>query len=283
MSNQDLFEFFGTVRAVSPRPVANSLAEFDVTSDSVVVKVRVRTTQGARRIFIDWGDDQNDTLWILPGRPEPIVSLGEPLPEGVFEFYHAYELPPDSRPFEQTLLLHVENTDGTDDLRLKTVRLVPRFTVAHYGTYVRVLDPCDFGGSTAEFHIDQYIDDEPVGSWDWEPSNSFFSPSIYQVLPGSHFTRVMTTETNPSADEYTPPISIRFDFTEKDPGPDQHGTHRRIINPYSLTEVSETVETDVKVDKTFGSCTVRLRYGREVILRAELPQAGGWATFDRFV
>jgi hypothetical protein len=279
MISTDLTNIHGAVRRVDPRPVHHSLDEFEVTTDSVVAKVRVATTQSTRRVFIDWGDDTNDSLWTLPGRLPVRHGPAEPLPQGTFEFFHAYALPEDRWPFDRTLLLHVESVGGSDDIRLKTVHLVPRFRVTHYRTYVRLLGPCDLAGSTSELRIEQSVGGNAHGAWEWEPSNNFFSEGQYHVLDGSQLAVEVTTETNPNEPEYTEPVVVRFDITEKDPGPDQHGSYSATIASYNLGQ-SETVQVDRSVAKFVGSCKVRLRYDREVALIAELPSAGGWATFD---
>jgi len=286
MGNAENRNVVGRTEIITPvdvKPVVDSLSQFVVTTDSVVVTVRLSTTQRARRIAIDWGDDQYDTIWVRPGLPVDLHThpQDDPLPEGTYEFRHAYELPQGGLPFMRTFLVHVENADGSDDLRLKTVRLVPRFRVIQYRAYLDLLEPCDLFDSSSELTIKQSVAGETVRVWHWEPNSSFYPVST--VLEGSQFAVELTTETDINAPEYTEDVAVSFHFDESDWGPDQSGRHSSTISRYGLPDrAGEDVDATVHVDKSIGGgCEIHLHYDREATLIRPMPSSGsGWPVFE---
>ena len=64
------------------RPVAN-ISQFRIDVDSVVATATVVADKTMRRIRIDWGDGQIDTINHQPGVPiAPVFGKNEPLPAG---------------------------------------------------------------------------------------------------------------------------------------------------------------------------------------------------------
>lgn len=261
-------------------PEGDGLSQFDVTTDSVVVTVLLSTAKRARRIFIDWGDDQSDTLVVRPGLPQESPLGEDPLPVGSYEFRHAYELSSE-QPFMRTFLVHVESADGTDEIRLKTVRLVPRFRVVQYRTYLDLEEPCDILNSSSELRVTQTVGDGAVKHWKWEPNSSFYP--VRTVLEGSQFRVEMTAETDPDSGEYTPMFPVTLGFKEIDRGPNQYGTHTSYIWNYGIQERNgEDINTTAYVDKQpFGAgCSVRIRYDRVVtLIRNVSPTGSDWPVF----
>ena len=49
--------------------IAHNISSFKITTDSIVAKATVVTDTTTKRINIDWGDGQNDTIYLVPGRP----------------------------------------------------------------------------------------------------------------------------------------------------------------------------------------------------------------------
>jgi hypothetical protein len=241
-------------------PVAN-IADFLITTDSVVAIATVVTDNTMRRIVIDWGDGETDTLNYRPGRDIPTVfDEDDPLPPGTYKFRHAYEVSEDGRPFEYFVLLRVDDRDGGVDFRIIKVTLTPRYKVTNYRTTVRLLSRCDpIGESTSEFDIDQIVDGAIVNRWHWEPSNSFFGESQRFRLEGSGVARELTV-----ADGF---VDVRLVLTETDLFFDEHLVVNESI---SATQESERIERTV----SSGGCKVLVRYDREVQLIVPLPSGG---------
>jgi hypothetical protein len=292
--NSDMPERVQVLEPIHYAPTADSLAQFDVSTDSVVVTVRLATTKPARRIFIDWGDDQHDTFRVRPGFPNDTDRHAQwpggddPLPVGTYEFHHAYELPPYEfdpitgveLPFRRTFLVHVESADGSDDFRLTTVRLVPRFRVVQYRAYLYLLDLCDLLNAKSELRITQTVGDRVVNRWRWEPDSNFYP--VQTVLEGSQFSVEMSTETDHLSNEYTPRIPVKFEFREIDPGPDAFGIHNQPILNFQIHLNTANVDHIVELSNVWSGsvCRIRIRYDRVAILIRNVPPPGSdWPVF----
>ncbi|MCW5516913.1 hypothetical protein [Muriicola sp. Z0-33] len=266
---------FGTIERLKPRKLHNFFSDLAITTDSVVAKVRIVTNDSTRRISVDWGDLEADTLTIRPGINidlSPVFGEPNPLPDGTYELFHAYQEPEDRREFERHVTVRIEDGAGNVDQRSQTITLTPKYRMTVYQASVRLLGPCDFGGSTSEFEITQNVNGTETGRWGWKPSNNFFSDSQYFRLDGSHFAR----EYEVGGDN----IYYSFVFRETDGilNADDKGTHSRSLGFQTETGL---IEQDVTVadPNGFGSCKVRIRYDLEVMLIKPLPSLGGQATF----
>ena len=72
---------FGSIKRLKPRKLHNFFTDLEVTSDSVVAKVRIVTNDATRRIVVDWGDLDSDILTIRPGINIDLSPVfGEPNP-----------------------------------------------------------------------------------------------------------------------------------------------------------------------------------------------------------
>lgn len=269
-------ELFGTITVLKPRKLSNLFSELDITTDSVVAKVRIVTEKSTRRIYVDWGDLESDTLTILPGVNTNLSETGgpDPLPDGTYEIFHAYQEPENRQSFERHVTVRIEDNSGSIDQRSKTITLTPKYRMTVYRASVRLLSGCDFGGSTSEFEITQHIQGEEVRRWEWKPSNNFFSESQFFLLPESQFSRIYEL-----GGEI---IYYSYDFREKDGflNADDKGRHRGSLGMH--TETGE-IESDVAIaDPNFGTgCKARIRYDVEVILLRPLPSVGGLATYAK--
>ena len=195
-----------------------------------------------------------------------------PLPDGTYELFHAYAEPEERQTFERHVTVRIEDSAGRVDQRSTTLTITPKYRMTVYRASVRLLNGCDFGGSTSEFEITQNVEGVETGRWEWEPSNNFFSDSQYFLLEDSHFARIYEVG--------GPNVYYNFKFREKDGflNADDKGTHSKFLGFNTETGL---VEQDVTVTdgNGFGSCKLRIRYDLEVTLIRPLPSVGGQATF----
>lgn len=259
------------------RPAAR-IVDFSITTDSVVATATVITDEATRRVEIDWGDGEEDVVNHRPGTlvRDPSGMIDDPLPEGTYELYHAYDAPEDGLPFERTVLLRVDDVDGGVDFEIQQVRLTPRYRVTHYPMTVRLAGPCDFGGQTSEIDIEQVVGGNLVNEWHWEPSNNFFGESQRFRLEGSGVRREFEVPRNVGD---VSSESVYFEFAETDPGlalnPDDKGTFsaRLHLDPEGYTGYySEGVEGRAHLSDAWGhSCDVICSYDKEMELMVPLP------------
>jgi hypothetical protein len=247
---------------IEPQPesyTVENIVNFSIATDSVVAIATVITDDTMRRIVIDWGDGETDTLNYRPGVPiNPVFGEDDPLPPGTYQFSHAYDVSEDRKPFDHFVLLRVDDRNGGVDFRIIKITLIPRYRVTNYRTTVRLLGPCDGPfESTSEFDITQLVDGEIVNQWHWEPSNNFFAEAARFRLEGSIVTRELTVEDGA--------IGVYLDFVERDPLSDDDFSA-------ASQHLSATYESE-RVERTLGSgdCRILVRYDREVSLIARLP------------
>ena len=158
-----------------------NIVNLGITTDSVVATVTINTKETMGKIVVYWGDDSIDTLRLLPGAlSPPIVNPGtdEPLPAGVYQFNHAYEVPETEgsyvkgKPFEKTIQIAIYDTNGLIDYRFEVITITPRYRVIIYPLKVTDIYECEWFFSndlSGEFRITRAIADEPEKQWDWDP------------------------------------------------------------------------------------------------------------------
>jgi hypothetical protein len=262
------------IKVLKPKKFVNFLTDLEITTDSVVVKVKFVTKKSTRRVFIDWGDLESDVISILPGLNldlAPPLNGTNPLPDGTYEVFHAYQTTEEKVAFDRHITLRIQDNSGNIDQKSTTVTLTPKYKVNVYQTSVNLLDAADFGNGSAEFEITQTIDDQPSGYWEWYPSNNFFSPTQFTRLPGSQFMRIVEL----GGDS----VFFRLEFTERDGflNADDRGSLRGIISPFMVAgEIEKIVEVR---DPTFGSCKVKVRYYVDFEVYKPLPSIGGMLTY----
>lgn len=267
----------GAVKVLKPRKFVSFLSDLEITSDSVVVKVRLVTDNSTRRIFIDWGDLETDVVSFPPGLNvdfSPVLGTPNPLPDGTYEIFHAYESPEEKVAFERHITLRIQDHSGSIDQRSTTMTLTPKYSVNVYQTSVNLLDSCDLGNGSAEFEITQTIDGVQTGFWEWTPSNNFFSEAQFQSLPGSQLRRIIEL----GGDR----IYFSLNFREKDGflNSDDKGSLTGRIRPTMTTgQIERIVEVS---DPNWGSsCRVKVRYYVEMEVYRPLPSIGGMLTFAK--
>jgi hypothetical protein len=255
-------------------PLAGEL-QFRITTDSVVATATVTPSEPMRKIFIAWGDGETSSINRRPGIPTSaatVVGDGDgQLPAGTYQLTHRYPEPEDRMPVEYFVILRVSDEDGGEEIDIARIEIIPRYRVTNYRTRVRLTNPADLTGATAEFDIRQTVDGVKQQDWHWEPSNNFFGESQYFVLEGSQVSRELTV-----AD---PAVYVSFFFTETDPGPDTHGTY---TIPLRATDDSDRVSLEVEGrGGVLGFATFQLiaTYDREVSLIAPLPDSGHQVVF----
>lgn len=246
--------------SIAPKAKKNiraNIIDFSVETDSVVATVTILTDNTMKRIMIDWGDGETDTLNSRPGIHLPLLGT-EPLPPGTYRFSHAYAEPEDRRPFFEIILVRVEDNTGGVDFRIRDITLTPRYRVTNYRTSVRLASGCDsIFESSNEFDVTQLVDGEPVNQWRWEPSNNFFGDEIFFRLEGSGVTRELTLADGT--------VSVVLDFIERDPFTDDHVSVNQSLSAWQNTELVERSSTN-------DGCTVIARFDREVTLIVPLPR-----------
>ncbi|MDX1362814.1 hypothetical protein [Arenibacter latericius] len=280
--SQAVTEVYETIKPVPPKETAHSIRTFEITTDSVVAKATIVTDTETRRINIDWGDGQNDTINLVPGRPFDIdrfsVGVGsepvDPLPEGTYEIYHAYDEPEDKRSFDHIVLVNVENKNGGNDIRLREISLIPRYRIVHYQTRFQLPEGCDVGQEMQKFKVVISIGGVPIHEYpDIKIKNNPAGSVIWHLLEGSQLAQELSYGT-----PYDGSLLIRYDFTEEDFWLNDHGTVS--INNHILPAESGLHETQFSLSDYWGeSCRVRLRLDREVTLISNIPHNSAPSTF----
>ncbi len=83
------------VEPVEEQALANALASFELTIDSVVATATIEYDSSHRFITLFWGDsDVGETLDIRQIRNSGPVIGGNPLPENTIKIQHVYDVPP---------------------------------------------------------------------------------------------------------------------------------------------------------------------------------------------
>lgn len=276
-SASDPREQFGLAIPLEPaeemRPVAK-IVDSSLATDSVVATATVVTDSTTRRIEVDWGDGEKDVVNERPGtltKDRP-VNTSNPLPDGTYQLSHAYEVSKDGRPFEHTVLLRVDDTDGGVDFDVHRITLTPRYKVTNYPVTVRLKHGCDSQlESQNEFEIQQTVGGEVVNQWPWNPSNNFFGASQSFLLPGSGVTREFE---RPPQSQGGGSESVTFEFVENDPLWDdvvrfrsKFGLDSRGYEGY----FTERIEGEASGD----GCTILYSYSTEMELLVPLPDGDG--------
>lgn len=278
--NQEKVEIFERIKPYPPKNIAHSVSSFEITTDSIVAKATVVTDTATKRISIDWGDGQNDTIYLVPGRPFNIerftAAVSPPLvrlPEGTYEIFHAYDEPEDRRTFVKTVFLNVADEDGGNDIRLKEITLTPRYRIVHYQTRFQIPDGCDFGFEIQNFKIVMSLGGTPIHEYAFDIPDNPAGSVKWHLLEGSQFYRELSDNlpTDGSA-------IVHFDFTDEDSILDDHGTHSTTLN---YTMVTGPVESQFELSDFWGvSCRVKIRYDREVTLISNIPQAAAPSSYN---
>lgn len=281
IQNHAVVEVIERIKPIPPKDIAHSISSFEVTTDSVVAKATIMTDTKTRRINIDWGDGQNDTINLLPGRPFNVdrisVAVGgtpmDPLPEGTYEIFHAYDEPEDRRTFDHIVLANVENIDGGNDIRLKEITLTPRYRIVHYQTRFQLPEACDVGSETQKFKVVMSKGGVPIHEYPvFKIPNNSAGSVVWHLLEGSQFFQEHSDKTPNDGS-----LTIRFDFTEEDFLTNDHGIHTIALN-YKME--SGTVEGQLSLSDFWDeSCRIRLRYDREVTLISNIPRVGAPSFF----
>ncbi len=269
-------EVIERIKPLPPKAIAHSISSFEVTTDSVVAKATVVTDAKTNRISIDWGDGNNDTINLVPGRSFNIDRFSleaggvpvEPLPEGTFEIYHAYAEPEDRKTINQIVLVNVENTDRGNDIRLREISLTPRYRIVHFQTRFQVPNGCDVGSETQKFKVVMSIGGVPIHEYPvFNIPNNPAGSVVWHLLEDSQFSQEVSYSTPNDGSK-----NIRFDFTEEDFLLNDHGSYT--INNLNYRMESGPVEAEFSLSDWWGeSCRVKLRYDREVTLISNIPQA----------
>lgn len=267
MSNHpEALELSKQLAVLKPQPIppkVANIAECSIATDSVVATATVRTDATMRRIVVQWGDGTVNTLRHMPGI-EGVIAQHNPLPPGTYKLSHAYEEAQDRKPFEQLVLIRVEDSGGVD-FCFKQITLTPRYRVTHYRTSLSLLSAGDSPfEATSEFDIRLFVDQELVKAWHWEPYQ-VLTPSPPVVLEGSAVSRELTAAER---------VQVQLLLTETDPVFDDHLSVMMDLS--HLAEGDSITGITVSEDTVLGQspCRVRYSYVQEVTLIVPLPSYG---------
>jgi hypothetical protein len=256
---------------VKPQPVkpkANIIAECSITTDSVVATATLRTTGTTmRRIVVQWGDGSVNTLRHRPGI-EAAIGQQSQLPPGTYKLRHAYQAPEDRKPFDQNVLIRVEDSSGGVDYCIKTITLTPRYRVTRYHTFVALEATGDSAfESEAEFDINLFVDEEAVTTWRWIANQTLYPQ--WAVLTGSIVSRELTIEDSP--------VNLKLEFVEEDPVFDD------VISDSGILSAGGESGKVSRIAEESGAlhfpCKIHVSYDQEVTLLVPLPSFGQAVVF----
>jgi hypothetical protein len=226
-----------------------------------------------RRIVVQWGDGAVSTLRYRPG-VEAVVGQESQLPPGTYRLNHAYVAPEHRGPFDRFVLVRAEDASGAVDFAVRKITLTPRYRVTNYRTTISLASKCDsIFESRSEFDITQYVGQDAVNAWRWEPPESSITGTVVLgefpfLLEGSIVSRDLTV-----ADGMVP---VRLELIERDPFVDDPVPS--IVQNLSASQVSAHVEGTAESDSS--GCAVNYRYDREVTLVVPLPSYGQTVVFE---
>jgi hypothetical protein len=266
----------------TPWRAANSvIRQFAVTTDSVVATVDLVTDADVRRITISWGDGTSNTRVISSVPVDTQTPLSSaPLPAGTFRFQHPYD-PPTPRfgqPFTRLIIVGIQQRGGLQEFSSLMATLTPRYRVNHYETYINLAEPADPFGSTAEFEITMFVDDQEVGSAHWYPLQAgIFGGGLiggsFIPIGGSAIAREFAV-----GDE---PVSCQFLFIDSDDwsSDDEARSYQSLsVAGTDVVDLSPSNRrfSETKTQSINGAGTIKIRYDRDVTLLVPLtPGAGG--------
>lgn len=276
---QESADVFERVKPLPPQEIAHSISGFTITTDSVVAKATIETDTNTRRIILDWGDGEIDTITILPGRQvkfdKPVAGgvAADPIPAGTYEIFHEYAEPADRRTFEQTIFLHVENTNGGDDFRFQTISLTPRYRIVHYQARFQVRETSDVESETQNFKVVMSLDGKAVHEYKLDLPNTPAGPVTWHLLEGSQFAHEVSFDS-----QVNPGVTVRFNFTEADFVSNDQGAYSIRLD-YLMK--SESVESVFSLsDWLSESSRIAIRYDREVTLVANMPRLNSSSSYQ---
>ncbi|WP_372742214.1 hypothetical protein [Neptunomonas sp.] len=261
------------VKPLPPKSVPHRVSNFSVTTDSVVAKATIVTSSDTRRISIDWGDGHNDTIRIRPGRIFSVQqhlagTAPDPLPEGTYEMYHAYDEPEDRREFSRIVLLNVEDRDGGNDVRLREIFILPKYRVSHYQARFQIPEPCDVGREIQKFTVSMHLGENPFGNWELDIPNNPAGSVIWHLLENSHFSTEVSSHSTEGGS-----TMVSFRVSEDDSLFDDSGSTSFSVN---YNAVTEQVERQISLsDAISETCRIVIRFDREVTLIANMPTPVG--------
>jgi hypothetical protein len=266
----------------TPWRAANSvIQQFAVTTDSVVATVDLVTDADVRRITISWGDGTSNTRVISSVPVDAQTPLSSaPLPAGTFRFQHAYD-PPSPRfgqPFTRLIIVGIQQRGGLQEFSSLMATMTPRYRVNHYETYINLAEPADPFGSTAEFEITMFVDNQEVGSAHWNPLQA----GIFgDGLIGGTFIPIGGSAVAHEFEVGLDVLSCHFWFIESDDWSSDDEARSIQSLSVAITDVADLSLSNRRFSETRrksieGAGTIKIRYDRDVTLLVPLtPGAGG--------
>lgn len=246
---------------------SKKIETFSVSTDSVVATARLVTSGPVRLIRIDWGDGVIDRIRVLPGQSEVPLAGTNPLPKGVYEFQHVYELSSDGRGFWHEIWVRTDDADGGPDVRRTNppVVVTPRWRIKHYDLSVRLADTSPPQESDKPTQVTLWVDGQDVRGWQWRPDEDS-GPGGFTRLG---LSMVQFEVEAPAIDGMFESLTAVFDFVRGDP-----------VNPENVSRITTVLtwahnfldgDFGVKVTgSSAGGLPIAYKYFREVELLVPL-------------
>jgi hypothetical protein len=239
------------------------IRNFRVGTDSVVATARIDVSAATSRIEVDWGDGTLDVIRNRPGAVSLPAPGTNPLPEGSYRLQHVYEVSDDGRAVDYFVQVRTDDADGSFDFRQERITMTPRWRVVHYPMSVRLAENCDpLYNAGVTIKVVQTVDGQPVNSYTWNASNTFFSPSQFHLLENSGVSaEVEVAPLGQGADGR----SVTFDFDEHDIFTPNDKNRIRLFLGWD----ARALEGDIseRIERTNdGGCKIIYAFGREVSL-----------------
>jgi hypothetical protein len=264
------------------------IVSFFVTTDSVVATATVITDGETRSLEINWGDDEQDTLYLHDLNQTVIVfpiSDPDPLPPNTYVFYHKYavsysdvrfgELCPIAQGY--TVGVFAREKNGEFDWRPREITITPKYQINFYGLSVGNKDTCD--NNSNEFTTVQTVGGEIRNQWDWISSNDFLFTVPTHRLDGSQLSQIFEVTENISPQPLIDVVS--FSFTEHDRWYDETGSlyypknisfYRKDMEEYASGRLEGSIVLSDRTPVFPSSCHLLYSVGWEIKLLAPIPK-----------
>ena len=114
------------IKNLKPTKLSAFISELDISTDTIVAKVRLVTNNATRRIWVYWGDLESDEISVYPGiclAHSPEFGLPISLPNRTYEIFHVYDEPKDCRTFKKNVKVRIQDHSGRIDQSSQTITL----------------------------------------------------------------------------------------------------------------------------------------------------------------
>lgn len=152
------------VDPVAPENQARQLAEFSVTSDSVVATAQLVYEDGHEFVSIAWGDGTTSDIDLRRER----LAIDPDLPPNTLRLQHVYS--PDYKAGQSLVVAITRDRQGRKSLDADVVRIRPRYRFVHYPLVIEFNDHLDTALEThseVDIFVTMKRDEEKILSRHW--------------------------------------------------------------------------------------------------------------------